>query len=429
MLRAAFVIVLLCTAAALAGQSIIVRRIDITGIHRTRRWVVARELRFDVGDTITNKDLIGARDRLSNLNLFNSVTVKATRDGIVSVRAPELWPLWPVLGVSFSEGHFSDLFTRPKGFLKHATLSVGGTYTNVLGTGAGLYGVGEIGASEGVDAEYHSRWVSATVPLSLRVGFTDIRQTNTAPVSYDSTRYLRDIVYTVDASTHEGAPTRVGLKLKYRELHVQTGISHDLFVEDQKRYKTWWFSPYLILDRRNLEWYPTRGAYGEVRLDLVTGNTKFIISTYDVRGYFPLTESDRPPLLALRLVTGTSADATPKWAHFYYSFSNALRGFSDLGSESADYIIGNVELRYPLGSESTYNVPLIGRYGKGWPWGVSAVTFLERGELSLAGRRSERTGYGGGFYFRVPYFEILETSMTLRPSGHVSFNVSTSVAF
>jgi hypothetical protein len=219
------------------------------------------------------------------------------------------------------------------------------------------------------------------------------------------------------------------LALKYWEVHVEDVLPNGVLVNDLKRYRTVWFTPYVILDRRDLEWYPSRGSYAETRLDLVTGNTRFIRSTYDLRGYFAMNQSDRPPLIALRLAAGTSTNSTPRWAQFYYSFAAALRGLGDLPSRSSSYIIGDAELRYPLGEETTYDVPLIGRYGKNWPWAVSAMAFLERGELVLAGTRTERVGYGAGFYFRIPYFEILETSATMRPSGHVSFNVSTSVAF
>ncbi|HEY3296987.1 MAG TPA: BamA/TamA family outer membrane protein [bacterium] len=427
--RAAVVVTLLWIVAAYADQSYVVRRIDVIGLHRTKRWVVERELRFQVGDTVTAKDLHAASDRLSNLSIFNSVSVHISRGGVVAVRAPELWPLWPVLGVSFSEGKVSDLFTRPRAFLRRATLSAGGTYLNTFGTGARLYGVGQIGATQGIDLEYHSRWFSQHLPVAVRLGFTDLRENSSAPVSYDSTRYRRDLSGTVDVSTHEGAPSRVGLKLKYRDLRVQTtatgGGSFDLL----RRYQTMWFSPYVILDRRDLEWFPSRGAYAETRVDLVTGNIGFIRSMYDYRAYFPFHSTVRSPLIALRLAAGTSTNSTPKWAHYYYSFGNALRGFGDLRSESGTYIIGNAELRYPLGDETTYDVPLIGRYGKNWPWGVSALAFVERGELILAGSRAERTGFGAGFYFRIPYFEILETSATLRPSGHTSFSVSTGVAF
>jgi len=427
--KAAFLLLTLWAATAFAERTIVVRRIDIVGLHETKRWVVERELRFNVGDTITTRDLNAARDRLSNLTIFNSVDVANDADGIVRIEVPESWPLWPVFSVSLSEAHFKDVFHNPHEFFKRATISLGGTYINSFGTGARSYAVAEFGADEGLDVEYRTRWLSPRIPLAVMLGIAYLHQTSVKAAELDSTRYLRDESYTVNVATRQGAPTQIGLKLKYWQIQAQTGLSNGVFVTDRKFYSTMWFTPYLVLEHRDVEWDPSHGSYAEADLDLVTGNSRFLRSNYDLRGYFPFNSSDRPPLLALRLTGGTSTQATPRWARFYYDFNNALRGFSDLSTEAANYVVGVSEVRVPIGRESTYNVPLIGRYGKHWPWGLTAMAFIERGELGLAGRRSERTGCGAGLYFRIPYFEILQASFTVRPGGRVDLTSATTISF
>ena len=428
MKRAVFLALLLSTVVAFAGQ-FVVHRIDIEGIRRTRRWVVERELGFAVGDTVTPADLDAARKRLENLSIFNSVYMSVEPGGIVRIQVPELWPLWPVFSLSVYQGRYMDILTKPAEFFKHATLSFGGTYINSFGTGAHSYAVFDVGAEQGLDLEYNTRWFSPAFPYALQLVFQNVRETTNRIAMHDSVRYLVNIIGGADIATRAGAPSRIGFGFKYWQVHVENGLPNGVFLPEVKRYRTVWLSPYVILDRRDLEWYPSRGAYAENRLDIVTGNTQFIRSQYDLRGYFPVSESERPPVVALRIAAATSTTSTPRWAHYFYPFANALRGFGNVSSEAADYIIGDADLRVPLGEESAYDVPYIGRYGKNWPWGVSALLFAERGELRLVGRREERTAFGGGFYFRVPYLEILEFSAAVRTTGRVDFNVTSGVAF
>jgi outer membrane protein assembly factor BamA len=429
MQRTAVFALLLCAAAAFGADSFVVSRIEIDGLRRTRRWVVERELGFAVGDTIGPKDLRQARNRLENLSIFNSVTVTSNRAGAVKVVVPELWPLWPVLGLAISEGKATDALTNPRDFFKHATLTAGGTYINSFGTAAKTYAVFNIGATQGVDLQYGTRWLSPSFPYAVNLGFLNVRETTNRVSHTDSLRFLQNVQISADVSTHQGAPSRVGLRLRYWGVHVETGQPSGAFLPDLKRYRTFWFNPYVILDRRDLEWYPSRGAYSETHLQLVTGNSKFVLSSSDLRGYFAFSEAERPPTLALRVVAGTSTQSTPRWAHFFYPFRMNLRGYSGLPGEAANFMVGSAELRYPLGPETTYTVPYIGHYGKNWPWGVSALLFGQIGELSLAGHRVQRNSVGGGFYFRVPYVEILNTSATVRDDGKLEFAMSTGVSF
>jgi outer membrane protein assembly factor BamA len=429
MLRAVSLALLLLVASAFAEQLIIVRRIDIDGLHRTRRWVVERELGFAVGDTITTADLQTARNRLENLSIFNSVYIYARAGGVIHVRVPELWPLWPVLSVSVYQGRYTDILTNPGDFFKRATISVGGTYINTFGTAAKTYAVFDAGAVQGVDLEYGTRWFSPHFPYAVQLGFQNLHETTNRVAVHDSVRYLVNIKYSADVATRAGAPSRIGLKVRYWQVHVETGQPNGEFLPELKRYRTVWLGPYVILDRRDLEWYPSRGAYSENHVELVTGNTQFIRSFYDLRGYFPLSQAERPTVAALRLSAATSTTSTPRWAHYFYPFGNSLRGYNDTAGEAANFIVADAELRVPIGPETTYTVPYIGHYGKDWPWGLAALLFAERGELRLSGQRDERTAFGGGLYIRVPYFEIFEASATVRATGRVEYNLSTGVAF
>jgi hypothetical protein len=240
----------------------------------------------------------------------------------------------------------------------------------------------------------------------------------------DSSRSLRTARYEVDVATREGAPSRMGMLVKYQGVRQE-----DEWPAEGRHDRTVWFSPYVALDRRDLEWYPSRGALMSARTEIVSGCGWFTRSRCDLRGYFPLRDGARPPLLALRFTAATSSNATPSWAHYYHGFNSGLRGYSTARSESATYRIGSAELRVPLTRETTYRLPWIGPYGRRLPWGVAGLLSVERGELLLDGQRGDRLGFAAGLYFRIPYFEILEVSAAADRHGNFEYLVNTGVHF
>jgi outer membrane protein assembly factor BamA len=419
-------LVLLLAPALFAEQSFVVRKIDIQGNSLTRRWVIERELEFAPGDSLTFSELEASRKRLNNLSLFNSVRMNVNRDsGNVEVLLAEAWPLWPILNFSLSEGQLSDIVTKPRIFFRHAIVEAGATHFNIYGSGGKAYAAAQFGAEQGFDFGYETRWLAPRLPLAVLVHMANLHMSSRHASVRDSTVYERDIIYEVDISRRQGAPTRPGIRLAY----VAMTPEHDHQLLPRHTARTVWFTPYLILDHRDLEWYPTRGSYAETRVDFVAGTPHFIRSFYDLRGYFPFSDADRPISLAMRFSAATSTDATPDWAHFYWGFSSALRGYSRVKSESSTYLIGDIELRVPLWHETTYNVPYLGRWGKRWPWGVSALAYAQRGELIIAGHRDERRGFGAGLYFRVPWVQIVQTSIALRKDGSKEFISGVGVSF
>jgi outer membrane protein assembly factor BamA len=423
-MRLAALWLLFSISCAAASESFVVRDLDISGLRRTRRWVVERELHFAVGDTVTADDLQSARRRIQNLSLFSDVQVNADSTGRVIVEFSELWPVFPVIFLEFSEGQLSDVIREPDTFFDKATLFLGGIHINAGGNGWQVYSVAQLGASNGFEVGFNTRWLARRLPVFCSLELENERTSDRHSAIGDSTRSLRSARYEFEIATRAGAPSRLGMLLKYQGIRQEKD-----WPAEGKHFRTVWFSPYAVIDRRDLEWYPSRGALAGVRADIVTGSTFFVRSTYDLRGYIPLSEGSRPPLAAVRLSAATSTNRTPSWAHFYHGFNSGLRGYVNEKSESSGYLIGSAELRFPITRETTYNLPLLGRYGKRLPWGVNGMLAVERGELILDGERRERLGYAAGFYVRIPYFEILEISAAADRDGHLEYLVNTGVHF
>jgi len=424
MTRFASVTVALLLLTGAARSSLVVNRVEITGLRLTREWVVTRHLGFAVGDTVSTDDLIAARKRLQNEMIFNDVRVEGDSSGVVRVRISEAWPLWPLLTLTFSEGQLSDVLSDPQEFADKVTVYAGAVHLNVGGSAGQIYAIMQAGAAQGYEAGYRTRWLAPHWPVYLGLNVQNLRVSDRHSTLSDSTRYLRDARYSILVATRQGARSRVGMELQYRGVRQESE-----YPAEGQRFRTVWFSPFVALDRRDSEGNPTRGAYAQVTTNLVTGNIRFVRSLYDARAYLPLSDVSRPPVLALRFTAATSNSATPSWAHFYHGFNTGLRGYLHTKSESATYRTGDVELRVPLTRESTYDVPLLGRWGRQLPWAIYGMAFAQRAELTLDGQWAQRTGFGGGFYLRVPYFHLLEVSASANRDGDVEYLVNTGISF
>jgi outer membrane protein assembly factor BamA len=416
--------ILLIAVSSAAAQPSVVRSIDIDGLHHTRRWVVERELRFTVGDTITADQLEAARKRLQNYVIFNDVRARLDSAGTVKIAVSEAFPLWPYLTVSFSEGQITDVITEPDTFFDKATLYTGASYVNFRGEANTVFAVMQWGAAEGFSLGYRTRWLAPRLPLSVEMDVENLRISDRRAAVLDCTRYLRNAQYSLDVATRQGAASQVGLWLAYRGVKQE-----DRYPAEGRRFRTVWAAPHVTLDRRDLEWYPTRGAYASVWCDLAGGDVRFIRSRYDLRGYFPLIKRARPPLLALNFTAATSSSGTPSWAHFYSGFDTGPRGYLNAKTEAAGYLSAAAEFRFPVTREMKYNVRLLGRYGRRWPLSVLGALFVQRAQYTLNGRRFDRLGGGGGLYLRVPFVHIVEFSWAVNRDGETEFGIKTGVEF
>jgi outer membrane protein assembly factor BamA len=416
--------VLIALSYSAAQEKNVVRGIEISGLHLTRRWVVERELQIAVGDSVTEGDVAAARKRLQNQIAFNDVQLQLDSAGTLSAHVTEAWPLWPIASVDLAEGQLSDIIKRPHDFLKKATIYAGAYDFNLTGSGERLLAAAQFGAAEGAAIRFRTRWLAPRWPLAVQAGVENLRVLDRHASVLDSTRHLRNVQFDLDVATREGAPTRVGLKISYQAVRQEK-----LWPAEGRNLRTLRVYPYVILDRRDLEWYPTRGSWLSVGGDAAFGDARFIRSQYEACGYAPVTRAARPPVLALRGYAATSSRSTPSWARYYYGFNQILRGNGGDKSESSDVLIGDAEVRFPLTRETTYSVPLLGRYGRRWPFGLYGMIFVERAELKFNGERTEWLGWGGGLYVRVPYAEIIELSASENQQGHFQLFAGSGVSF
>ena len=86
-----------------SNPNYIVNKIEFQGNHKTKAYILQRELIFDIGDTLSeselNAKLTKSKENLLNLSLFNFVTIEYSSDKNKQinflVQVVERWYLWP----------------------------------------------------------------------------------------------------------------------------------------------------------------------------------------------------------------------------------------------------------------------------------------------------------------------------------------------
>lgn len=92
----------------------VVEDIEIHGTKRTKNHILLRELSFSKGDTISTSLWVDYKEmgewRLTNLNLFNSVSIELQdfdSSKLVVIQVVERWYDWPIPFVSFADRNFN----------------------------------------------------------------------------------------------------------------------------------------------------------------------------------------------------------------------------------------------------------------------------------------------------------------------------------
>jgi outer membrane protein assembly factor BamA len=422
-------VLLMMTVARAQSDSLVVRGLTIDGLKRTRPWVVRRDLGFAVGDTLDPERLEQADKRLRNLMVFNDVSTTSDSAGQVKVAVTEAWPYIPIVSMAFTEGRLADV-RGVESFLDRAAIQLGGLDLNFRGDASRLWAMAEFGATSGMTGGYFTRWLSPRLPISVEVMFQSLTVSDRHSAVLDSSRALRDNRVGLSVATRQGARARIGIDTRYQ--HVS---QDDNWPAQGRTDATFWASPFVVIDRRDLEWYPSRGSYSRVQTNLVMGSVSFVRSTAELRGYWavpaawPIVDALRPPVLAVRAAGGTCSGDAPSWAHFYDGFNRGFRAYRSVKTESANYLSAEAEFRVPLTHERSFSMRRFGRYGSRLPFGVSALVAAERHELQLDGTRFEGSAAALGLLVRVPYIQIVEAGWEINGDGETSLSLDAGIRF
>lgn len=386
------------------GPRVFVERIDIVGNVRTVDKVIRREFRLVEGDAFNSAKMRRTRQRLRNLDFFESVKVE---------RLPGSEPDQTALTVeveekstgalSFGAGYSTD--DGPLG-------EVGITERNLLGLGQ------ELSLKLRVAAEASQLNFSYTEPYFLdrdvRAGvdlFRNLKDSQSES-SFDSE--------TLGGGMRIGYPITEDLSQSWRytlTLQEITDVATDasIFIRAQEGEETLSeVSHILTYDRRDSSIKPTEGYYLRMINDLagLGGTTHYFRNTFKGGQYFSLDNNSKYVLG----LTGTAGlihgigDDVNLLDRFFVG-GNDLRGFETSGVGPRDtstedalggewMYTGSLELKFPLGLPKELGIQ-----------GRAFTDFGSTGELSDSGADIKDTGslrlaVGAGLTWTSPFGPI-----------------------
>jgi outer membrane protein insertion porin family len=124
----------------------------------------------------------------------------------------------------------------------------------------------------------------------------------------------------------------------------------------------------LQADGRDVRDQPRRGFLHRLSLEraggLFGGDVRFTQARLDLRQYEALGESPQSPVLAVRLLGGTSSGETPLPEQFFLGGFELLRGYELFSLRGDRMLLGSAEVRFPLG-EGMSGVAF-GDFGNAW---------------------------------------------------------------
>lgn len=421
---ALFLTAILIFGDVCAGKAMQVTAIKVEGQRWTKSWVIERELKISIGDTIRPEALERICNRLLNLGLFSRVEVTASNNGEIIVDLVEAWHLWPIATVHLEETQLIEFFDDPRRFFEGVSFDLGVIETNLAGTGAHLFGIVRVGASSGGLITYQTRWFSRALPLAVRAHYRNLIMTDRHAAVLGINHKLHNIRAEMHVGTREGALSRIGFKLRYDQvkqepLYSGVGAPHD---------KTGLVGVFVILDRRDLEWYPSKGGYAWLEADFIGGDRHYFRSKADLRAFWPLSDGRRPLVLALHMLGGTASAGMPPWGCWFSGFHTGFRGYRTREREADGYLSGAVEIRFPLTKIVYVDLPFTSVFRE-LPLGLNGLLFAERTELRLGRRRWELLTGGVGLACRVPYVQILEVDITFPVDGHYEVGATVGMTF
>ncbi|PCJ60405.1 MAG: outer membrane protein assembly factor BamA [Rhodospirillaceae bacterium] len=354
------------------GERVYVDRINIRGNERTVDHVIRREMRFAEGDAFNAAKMNRSKQRLQNLNYFETVEV---------TKEPGDEPDKTDINVDVEEKSTGD-FSIGVGFSTSAgaLLELGITERNLLGKGQTL------ALKLNVAERQQEQSLSFTEPYlfgkELSGGVEIFRR------SFDQEDFSSFKLEQVGFTIRMGYPLAEHLRESW-SYTLQKDDLRDVpffasrFVRDQEGNFTASVLGHSIgYDKRDNALKPTEGYFGVLRTDVagLGGNVKFLRNNLS-GGYFYSLDDDRKWVVSLRSAVAYVArlgSADIRISDRFFLGGDNLRGFENSGVGPRDILTndalggnfmynGGVELRVPLGLKSS---------------GISAALFIDFGTLT-----------------------------------------------
>lgn len=355
------------------GQKIQITDIAVTGLNKTKPYILLRELDFKVGDSIDMKEILHRfstnEKRILNTNLvvtaaFRMVDLNLeTRTSGVRITCKEGLYIYPLPLLEFLDNDFNKWWNNYKRSFK--TLSYGGYFQhlNLTGNGDRLILYGQAGFTKKVSIDYDFPYLNRSNTLGL--GATAFFAANKEVPVITANNYLvfkRNLEHSLLQRFKGGlrALYRPGIYSKHLlEINGYDFAAHDSITEN---FNPDYFNGHAKLrflevkysfryDKRDIIPYAMKGWVAEVYVDQI-GLGKSVINKSDIgirfSGFRKLTEK----LSVEEHVYGRyniNRNKIPYYFNKALGYDNLyVRGFENNVVDGQDYFLSKLNLRFHI---------------------------------------------------------------------------------
>ncbi|MFZ1976937.1 MAG: POTRA domain-containing protein [Bacteroidota bacterium] len=402
----------------------VVKEIRISGNDITKEYVIRREMKLHAGDTLRQEIIKRDKDRIYNLGLFNKVDIEYSvedRQATVFVTVSERWYLlpYPVLGMKYHD--LSKLY----------------------------YGVSALdnnfrGANEKILAQIafgYDRWIGLTYQNPKLTSDDDI---------YFSSSIIEQKVHNLSPSYGEylnnnfDVSETIGKRFGYDQTFYASAEYQVWLVNDALSGATVTASgrdafPDLVFvyryDTRNDIEYATRGtliALSFVKYGYGDNAVNTVASTFDIKHFIGIGEKGGIGFRALGSFEW--GGLIPPYQHFFFGYSDRIRGYFNTIFEGEDRLGGTMELRLPLLSPQYYDADYIALPGfRRLRYGIYFSIFADAGTTwyrnQVLNQQPIYSGYGAGIHFLLPYGFTIRTEAAINNRGEAQTYIDFDTSF
>lgn len=402
-----------------AAQEIVAIRVE--GNKRTKSWVVLRELKTQVGDTLNPEQLSQDRDRVLNLQLFERAklsTAPGPEGDTLIVRVWERWYIFP----------FPVLFINEHDF-KKLSYGAGLVHFNFRGRAEVLNAVGWAGYNPGAYLTYHNPWFGGNSRLfaELQVSAQSIRSKSLELPTHDERRRMVSFLL----GKRFGYGVYVSGTARYTDRKTDPPVPGAVNSPNGRdRFGT--VGGQVLLDWRDFRGYPSQGVYLRLMVLHHGSGSRWVDYdrwSADVRFYRRLLVGS----LALRTAGTLSRGTVPVYDRVYIGYQERIRGHFGTKKEGENRFVGSVEWRVTLLPVRYSEFSGLSAFLKTWKFGINAAFFADAGKVWTGyerfGSGEWLRGFGVGLHLRVPYVEVLRAELAFDEKGRAELIFDVGVSF
>ncbi len=263
----------------------IIHAINLTGNKQTKESIILRELKFNMGDTLLNKNLgmilKTGRENIFNTRLFNFVTIDTAylpRTCLleVNINVVERWYLWPIPFLEISDRNF-NVWWETRDFSR-LTFGIDLTFSNVRGRNETLTLLTHYGFNQMYGFSYKIPYFNAKQTLGTGFGAdvelnheVVIQSSHNKPVYYkDPVSFPKQLISAyVEFMLRPDIYSTHTLGLAYDAYYLQDTLlripGFSMSSSNSQKFATIYYQ--YKNDHRDIQYYPLKGYYIDVEFN------------------------------------------------------------------------------------------------------------------------------------------------------------------